>query len=178
MLPPRPPLLFSRIPAAPPTPLTLSLNTTSPSPHSPASPCIPHQDTVFLGTGELRLVHVSVAVGLVVGRERAALELAQLAQRPRLDQHVVERFGLVERAVEDVRRLGVVHDRLAHHVSGQAAAGLRAASRRGGSEPRDGGSRLKGDGLENADGRLRGKVRLSGVLTIEFPMFAVRTPVR
>ena len=62
--------------------------------HAAVALC-PHQDALLLVAGVVRLVHVVVAVALVVGGQAAALVLAQVLQRPRLDDHALQRDRLL-----------------------------------------------------------------------------------
>ena len=61
-----------------------------------------YQDALLLVAGILCLVDIVVAVALVVGREAAALVLAQVLQRPRFYDHALQgnRFFLLKEGEE------------------------------------------------------------------------------
>lgn len=73
-------------------------------------------DSVFLFAGVVAFVQILVAVGLVVRWQGFALIFTQLVQGTRSHYHLVHAGGLVARAVEHVRGVLVVDDRLSHQV--------------------------------------------------------------
>lgn len=73
-------------------------------------------NSVFLFAGVVAFVQILVAVGLVVWWQGFALIFTQLVQWTRSHDHLVHAGGLVARAVEHVRGVLVVDDRLSHQV--------------------------------------------------------------
>lgn len=73
-------------------------------------------DSVFLFAGVVAFIQILVAVGLVVWWQGFALIFTQLVQWTRSHDHLVHAGGLVARAVEHVRGVLVVDDRLSHQV--------------------------------------------------------------